>query len=68
MIKYGPEFEKWENELIASEPVDYLQNFRMLDEMVELARHLGVWPPADPREDAENRITLARALHDHRSH
>jgi hypothetical protein len=68
MMKDAKGFEEWENQLIASEPVDYLSNLRTIDEMVELARGLGVWPASDPLEGIEVDLKVARVINGLRPH
>jgi len=54
---------EWEEAGPLSSPADYQQNLRLADAMYELARSLGVFPPADPWEGVENDIRVARILH-----
>jgi len=62
MIRDWKSFEQWENELIASEPADHERNVKIFEAMIEYARHLGVWPPADPLEGIEVDIEIARII------
>ncbi len=45
MIK--KEFEKFEYEIIAEDPVDFYQNLKIFEEMVKFAKELGKFPPED---------------------
>ncbi len=60
MIK--KEFEKFEYEIIAEDPVDFYQNLKIFEEMVKFAKELGKFPPEDPLEGIEKDIFLAKVL------
>ncbi len=62
MIKDAKYFEQWENQLIASEPPDYKKNLEIYEAMIEHARLLGAWPPADPLEGLEVDVKIARVV------
>ena len=62
MIKDAKYFEQWENQLIASEPPDYEKNLKLYEAMIEHARLLGAWPPADPLEGLEIDVKIARVV------
>jgi hypothetical protein len=62
MIKDVKAWEEWELMWRAQEPVDYARNLAIFEAMIEHARALGVWPPADPLEGLETCIRMAKAL------
>ena len=62
MIKDAKYFERWERELSASEPSDYLANLKILEHMVDHARKIGAWPPPDPLQGIEVDIEIARVV------
>ena len=62
MIKDRAAWEAWELERLRKTPVDYRENFRLFEALMEEARELGVYPPKNPLEDIEVKIKLARLL------
>ena len=62
MIKDAEYFARWEREFSAREKPDYEKNLRIFEAMIEHARRLGVWPPADPLEGIEVDIKLAKVI------
>ena len=62
MIKDVAFWEAWERDYLARQPTDIAQNRRLLDGMYELARALGVFPPADPLEGIEVKIQMVRVF------
>jgi hypothetical protein len=62
MIKDAKYLEQWENRLIASEPRDFSKDLELLDALIEEARMLGAFPPADPLEGIEVKIRIARTI------
>jgi hypothetical protein len=62
MIKDVQFFRKWEQDLISSTPIDYEQNLRIFEAMIEEARLLRVWPPSNPMEGIEIDIKIAKAV------
>jgi len=53
----------FEDDLARRTPPNHLENLRLVEAMLEEARQLGVWPPADPLEGIEVDIWVARVLH-----
>jgi len=62
MIRRPDLVEAFENELAAREPPDYARNLKIFEALMQEARRLGVWPPADPLEGIEVDLRLARIL------
>ena len=63
MIKDVAGWQAWEDEYIRGEPVEYRQNLRMFEAMVEHARKLGKFPPQDPLEGIEFKLRFVRDPH-----
>ncbi len=63
MIKDRAYWEAWESGVPLREPPDFERALRLMDDFLEYARRLGVFPPFDPMEGIEHKITLARKLH-----
>ena len=63
MIINGDVLRKFENDLIASDPLPYEKAVKILDSMYQEALALGVYPPADPLEGIEEKTKLAKVLH-----
>jgi len=62
MIKDVKYWEQWEADLERTLKPDLNKNLRMVEAMVEEARQLGAWPPADPLEDLDAVIRVAEAI------
>ncbi len=62
MIKNPEILQQFEDHLISSTPVDFEKNRAIAESLLELARALGTFPPADPLEGIEVKIRLARIL------
>jgi len=59
-------FHAWEEQLIASEPVDVQRNFRLADDFYEYARRLGKFPRSDPLEGLDvlmQMVKVFRSVH-----
>jgi hypothetical protein len=67
MITDRKAFAQWEERLVAGEAADLAKGLRLLEAMVDHARVLGVWPPADPLEGIEVDIEVARVVNSLRS-
>jgi hypothetical protein len=57
-----PLVDRFEDELIASEPVDYERNLRLFEAMWLQARAAGVIPGPDPLEGIDLKIRLLELL------
>jgi hypothetical protein len=62
MIRNVDAWREWEEQYIASTPPNHAQALRLAEEMLEHARSLGVFPPADPLQGIEDTVDLAKAL------
>jgi hypothetical protein len=62
MIRDRRTWEAFEAEWQRRNPPDLEVHFRIFDRMLELARALHAWPPADPLEGLEVDLQLARAI------
>jgi len=62
MIRDRVAWEKWERDFVASAPPDFWKNLRLVEEMYEHARALGVFPLANPMEGLETKLWLARVI------
>jgi hypothetical protein len=62
MIQNVEKWRKWEDDYIASERPSHAENLRLADSMIALAVELGVFPPANPLDDLDHKIQLAKAL------
>jgi hypothetical protein len=62
MIRNSRILRAFEDDLARRTPPDHLGNLRLVEAMLEEARQLGVWPPADPLEGIEVDIRMARIL------
>jgi hypothetical protein len=63
MIKDRAYWEAWEASVPLREPPDFEGALALMDDFLEHARRLGVFPPSDPLEGIEHKIALARKLH-----
>jgi hypothetical protein len=55
-------FHKFEEQLIASEPVDFQRNLRLADELYAYARQLGTIPGPDPLEGLDVNIRMVKVF------
>ena len=62
MVRDPNLWAEWEASYIASQPPDFHRNLELVEAMYEHARHLGVFPLADPLEGLATDIRLAKAL------
>jgi hypothetical protein len=62
MIRNPHILRAFEDDLARRTPPDHLGNLRLVEAMLDMARQLGVWPPADPLEGIEVDIRVARVL------
>lgn len=62
MIRNPHILRAFEDEFCRRTPPDHLLNLRIVEAMLEEARQLGVWPPADPLEGVDVDIRVARIL------
>jgi hypothetical protein len=62
MIKNPHLLRAFEDDLARRTPPDHLGNLCLVEAMLDLARQLGVWPPADPLDGIEVDIRVARVL------
>ncbi|MGD1104862.1 MAG: hypothetical protein ABSA59_22685 [Terriglobia bacterium] len=63
MIKDRAYWEAWEAGAPLREPPDFERALALMDDFLEYARRLGVFPPSDPLEGIEHKIAVARKLH-----
>lgn len=63
MINDWKFFEEWEKEQRRKEPVNLLQNLRLLEAMHEEARSLKIFPLKNPLEGLDAKIQWVKALH-----
>lgn len=63
MIKDRAYWEAWEAGAPLREPPDLARALALMDDFLDYARRLGVFPPSDPLEGIQHKITLARELH-----
>lgn len=54
--------QEFESEAIRKEPADYRKNLKLVEAMLEEARLLGVFPPADPLGGIEVDMRIARVI------
>lgn len=62
MIKDAEAWKAWEDERKRSTPIDVEANFRAFASMLDHARKMGAFPPANPLDGIEHKIALAKAL------
>lgn len=62
MIRRPDLVESFESDLIRRERPDHGRNLRLVEALLDEARRLGAWPPADPLEGIEADLRLARIL------
>ena len=62
MIRNIDKWREWEDGYIASEHASHAENMRLANSMIALASQLGVFPPADPLDDLDHKIQLAKDL------
>ncbi len=62
MIRDVEKWREWEENYIASTPPNHPEALRFVEEMLEHARRLGVFPADDPLEEIEHTVDLAMAL------
>ena len=63
MIKDRVYWAAWEAGGPLREPPDFQRALALMDDFLEYAHRLGVFPPSDPLEGIEHKIALARKLH-----
>lgn len=63
MIKDRAYWEAWETGNPLREPPDFERAIALMDDFLEYARRLGVFPPSDPLQGIEHKIALAGKLH-----
>ncbi len=61
-------FEKFEQDLIGSTPVDYFANLRIVDELFRQAKAMGVFPLKEPLAGIEIDIERTRIFNSVRRH
>jgi hypothetical protein len=62
LLRSWEAFHKWEEQLIASEPVDIERNFRLADNFYEYGRRLGKIPRSDPLEGLDVLIQMVKVF------
>ena len=62
LLRSWDAFHKFEEQLIASEPVDFARNLRLADDFYEYARRLGKIPGPDPLEGLERQYPHGTGL------
>lgn len=62
MIKNREELQKFENEIIRKENLDFLKNFHLVDAMYEEAVFLGVFPLKNALEGLEVDLKIAKVV------
>ena len=62
MIRDRKVWEEFEARWQRSTPVNFEESMLILTTLVEHARALGAWPPADPLEGIEIDIKVAKAV------
>ena len=63
MINDRAYWDAWEAAGPLSEPPDHERALAIMDDFLEQALRLGVFPPSDPLEGIEQKIALAGKLH-----
>jgi hypothetical protein len=63
MIEDRAYWEAWEAGGPLRDPPDFERALAIMDDFLEHARRLGVFPPSDPLEGIEHKIALAGKLH-----
>jgi hypothetical protein len=63
MIRDRAYWEAWEAGAPLRDAPDFERALAIMDDFLEYAHRLGVFPPSDPLEGIEHKITLARNLH-----
>jgi len=68
LLRNWDAFHKFEEQLIASEPVDFRRNLRLADDLYEYARRLGKLSGPDPLEGLDVHFRMLKVFHSvHRS-
>ncbi len=62
LLRSWDAFHKFEEQLIASEPVDFERNLRLADDLYEYARRLGKIPGPDPLEGLDVNIRMVKVF------
>ena len=62
MIRDPDAWRRWEAEWERRTPADLEVNLRIFRTLLEMARALGAWPPADPLEGIEVDLRVAKAV------
>jgi len=63
LLRSWDAFHKFEEQLIASEPVDFQRNLRLADSLYAYARRLGKIPGPDPLEGLDVHIRMLKVFH-----
>jgi hypothetical protein len=62
VIKDSVLWQRWEDEQLRSEPLDYAKNLAIFEALLQYAREMGVFPPADPLEGIDVDVRVARIV------
>jgi hypothetical protein len=62
LIKRNRTLNEFEIEFLRKRQADYRKNLKLLEAMLEEARSLGVFPPANPLEGVDVDIRIARII------
>lgn len=62
MIKNPSEYNAFENNFVASRAVNVSQNLKLVNDMYNLAVHLGAFNPASLNDGTNLKIKIARIL------
>jgi len=62
MVKNAAALERFEAELVRSEPADFRRNLAIVEALAQEAEALGVFRRQDPLEGIETIIRVARAV------
>jgi hypothetical protein len=62
LVRSWEAFHKFEEQLIASEPIDFHRNLRLADDLYAYARRLGKLPGPDPLEGLDVNIRMVKVF------
>ena len=62
LLRSWAAFHKFEEQLIASEAVDFRRNLRLADDLYEYAHRLGKIPGRDPLEGVDVNIRMVKVF------
>lgn len=62
MLKANRLLEEFENRCLRENPVDFEQNLKLVEAMLEEARMLGAFPPKNPLDGIEVDVRIAMVV------